>query len=249
MLLSSEIQWEQLNPARGDKSPQAGTIYGDRKGTEPTGFLVKFVNGFSSPPHIHNVTYRGVVISGLVHNDDEAAEKMWMPAGSFWTQPVGQLHITAAKGDENIAFIEIDNGPYLVKPAEEKFDNGERPVNIDASNIVCLSVDKTTWTDKDFSTEQMPEVALLWGSFENEALRGTMIKLPKGFEGKLQSQGSIFHSVVIKGALKYQMPNKEENIILDAGSYFGSENEAIHELSADEEVVIYIRTNDSYSFK
>lgn len=57
ILLSSEIDWEKLNPARGDQSPQAGTIWGDRKGTEPTGFLAKFVDGFSSPPHIHNVTY------------------------------------------------------------------------------------------------------------------------------------------------------------------------------------------------
>ncbi|MEO0474122.1 MAG: DUF4437 domain-containing protein, partial [Bacteroidota bacterium] len=82
---SSAIEWEKLNPARGDQSPQAGTIWGDRKGEVATGFLAKFVDGFSSPPHIHNVTYRALVLKGLVHNDDEAAEKMWMPTGSFWT--------------------------------------------------------------------------------------------------------------------------------------------------------------------
>ena len=27
VLLSSEIVWEKLNPARGDKSPQAGTLW------------------------------------------------------------------------------------------------------------------------------------------------------------------------------------------------------------------------------
>lgn len=27
--LASEIQWQKLNPARGDASPQAGTICGD----------------------------------------------------------------------------------------------------------------------------------------------------------------------------------------------------------------------------
>ena len=58
VLLSSEIVWEKLNPARGDQSPQAGTIWGDRRGSVATGFLAKFVDGFSSPPHIHNVTYR-----------------------------------------------------------------------------------------------------------------------------------------------------------------------------------------------
>ena len=136
VFLASDIEWTPLNPARGDQSPQAGTLWGDRSKEVPTGFLVKFVKDFSSPPHIHNVTYRGVVIKGLVHNDDPSAEKMWMPAGSFWTQPAGEPHITAAKADENVAFIEIDHGPYLVKPADKAFDNGERPINVDRSNIV-----------------------------------------------------------------------------------------------------------------
>ena len=43
-----QVDWEQLNPARGDKSPQAGTLWGDRKGSPATGFLAKFVDGF---PH------------------------------------------------------------------------------------------------------------------------------------------------------------------------------------------------------
>ncbi|MET0000674.1 MAG: DUF4437 domain-containing protein, partial [Candidatus Thiodiazotropha lotti] len=130
MVLASEINWEQLNPARGDKSPQAGTLWGDRKGSVPTGFLAKFVDGFSSPPHIHNVTYRAVVISGTIHNDDPDAADMWMPAGSFWTQPKGEVHITSAKGSTNIALVEIERGPYLVLPVEKAFDAGERPINV-----------------------------------------------------------------------------------------------------------------------
>ena len=138
VILTSEVKWELLNPARGDKSPKAGTLWGDRKGSGPTGFLVKFVDGFSSPPHIHNITYRGVVIRGLIHNDDPNAENMWMPVGSFWTQPKGEVHITAAKGSTNVAYIEIDKGPYLVLPPKEAFDSGERPINVDASNIVWI---------------------------------------------------------------------------------------------------------------
>ncbi|MBT8367005.1 MAG: DUF4437 domain-containing protein, partial [Deltaproteobacteria bacterium] len=95
VVLTSEVKWEQLNPARGDKSPKAGTLWGDRNGSGPTGFLLKPVDGFESPPHIHNVSYRGVVISGLIHNDDPNADDMWMPTGSFWTQPKGGVHITA----------------------------------------------------------------------------------------------------------------------------------------------------------
>jgi len=147
IVTKSEMDWSHLNPARGDKSPRAGQLWGDRTTKGASGFLVKFNKGFSSPPHIHNVTYRGVVISGLVHNDDPKAENMWLPAGSFWTQPAGEVHITSAEGMENIAYIEIDSGPYLVKPAEEAFDNRERPVNVDKSNLVWLNADDITWIE------------------------------------------------------------------------------------------------------
>ncbi len=56
VVLASEVEWEQLNPARGDASPQAGTLWGDRKGSGPTSFLLKPVDGFESPPHIHTVS-------------------------------------------------------------------------------------------------------------------------------------------------------------------------------------------------
>ena len=97
--------------------------------------LVTFLDGFQSPPHIHNITYRAVVIDGAVHNDDPAAQKMWMGPGSFWTQPVGESHITAARGDNPTIFLEILSGPYLVKPEKEAFEAGERPINLDARNI------------------------------------------------------------------------------------------------------------------
>jgi hypothetical protein len=69
---------------------------------------------------------------GSVHNDDPEAASMWMGNGSFWTQPKGEVHVTAAKGANNIALVEIDQGPYLVRPPDQAFDSGERPVNLDA---------------------------------------------------------------------------------------------------------------------
>jgi len=134
----SSADWEKLNPARGKKSPKALTLWGDRKGNVATGFMVQFVDGFSSPPHIHNVSYKGIVIEGLVHNDDPKAGNMWMPAGSFWTQPKGETHITSAKGKKSIAFIEIESGPYLVQPINKSFDSGERPINVVPSNFVWI---------------------------------------------------------------------------------------------------------------
>jgi len=195
VVLASEVKWEQLNPARGDKSPQAGTLWGDRKGTVPTGFLAKFVDGFSSPPHIHNATYRAVVISGRIHNDDPAAADMWMPAGSFWTQPKGEVHITAAKGATNVALVEIDKGPYLVLPPEKAFGSSERPINVDVSNIVWVDAPESPGSGRG------PQVAYLWGSLQDGQSNGTFVKLPPGFAGKIHSQASTFRAVVIKGQL------------------------------------------------
>lgn len=238
VLLSTEIEWEKLNPARGDQSPQAGTIWGDRKGTVATGFLAKFVDGFSSPPHIHNVTYRAVVIKGLVHNDDSAAANMWMKPGSFWTQPVGEAHITSAKGSENIALVEIDQGPYLVKPTSEAFDNGERPVNIDASNIVWLGHNESKW----IHSKSKAELSFL---LESNGFRSLFVKLPGQYKGQIESNGTLLHAVIIKGELAYTMPQDKERKLLDVGSYFGATDHARHEISnpATEEAILYIRTN------
>ena len=242
VVLTSEVKWEQLNPARGDKSPKAGTLWGDRNGTGPTGFLVKFVDGFSSPPHIHNVSYRGVVISGLIHNDDPNAADMWLSTGSFWTQPKGEVHITAARGSTNVAYIEIDKGPYLVLPTEEAFDSGERPINMDESNIV--------WIDQPGfpATANGPKIAFLWSSTRDDKLNGTLARLPAGFTGKINSHGSAFRAVVIQGQLQYQVPGETDVKTLGPGSYFGSKGEVAHHFlsKAGEESVIYVRTDGKY---
>ncbi|WP_372775956.1 DUF4437 domain-containing protein [Mangrovibacterium sp.] len=248
---NSEVEWSFLNPKRGDKAPMAGTLWGDRNGTEPTGFLLKPSDGFSSPPHIHNVSYRGVVIRGLIHNDDPTAANMWMPTGSFWTQPKGEVHITAAKGTNSLAYIEIEEGPYLVLPEEEAFDNGERPLNLEQSNIVWVGASDITWVDQAATTTgaDAPKVAFLWGSQEDSELRGNLIKLPAGFAGAIQSNGSSFRAVVIQGQAKHQIPGSEDSKSLDPGSYFASQGAGTHLLVGNtaEETVIYVRTNGSFS--
>ena len=238
---SSEIVWEKLNPARGDKSPKAGTIWGDRKGAVATGFLAKFVDGFSSPPHIHNVTYRAVVISGEIHNDDPKAENLWMKPGSFWTQPEGKAHITSAKGEECIAYVEIDNGPYLVRPTNQAYDKGEHPINIESSNVVWLNSDQTNWI-KDNSTAA---ISFLWESKTDETLKGMFVCLPSGFQGKITSNGEVLHAILIKGKVEYSYPTNQQPQTLDSGSYFSSSKKAIHILHnhSQDSVVIYIRTN------
>lgn len=236
-VLNSEIEWSPLNPLRGDKSPQAGQLWGDRTTQGPSGFLVKFVDGFESPPHIHNVTYRGVVISGLVHNDDPQAENMWLPAGSFWTQPAGDAHITAAQGKNNISYIEIENGPYLVQPTSEAFDNGERPVNVDKSNLVWLNASDVTWVEQ----AEGVKMAFLWGKPEQGELNGSFVKLPNGFTGNIKSQSSDFRAIVVSGETTY----KDSTLI--AGSYFGGTEPKKYNISTSQQTVIYVRTNGTFT--
>ncbi len=250
VVLKSEVEWTYLNPARGDKAPMAGTLWGDRSGRGPTGFLLKPKDGFQSPPHIHNVSYRGVVISGLIHNDDPNAEVMWMPAGSFWTQPQGEVHITAAKGTDTLAYIEIEKGPYLVLPYKEAYDAKERPVNVDISNIVWLDASDITWIDQldKRAPANGPKMAFLWGQPQDGQLHGTLVKLPAGFSGMLRSHGTTFRAVVIQGQPRYRVARETDVTILEPGSYFASQGEVVHQVSSEAggESVIYIRTNGKY---
>ncbi|MDF1664175.1 MAG: DUF4437 domain-containing protein [Planctomycetota bacterium] len=247
VVLASQVNWEKLNPARGDKSPQAATLWGDRNGTDATGFLFKPIDGFQSPPHIHNVSYRGIVLRGVVHNDDPKAEKMWMPAGSFWTQPAGEVHITAAKGTNTLAYIEIEQGPYLVRPTEKAFDNGERPVNIDQSNIVWLDALADTSAEQNVgvNSNNNPKIAFLWGKPQANQMNGTLIKLPKGFTGEIHSNAPIIRAVVIAGELQHRGFEDSTVKTLDPGSYFYSTTNSSAQrisVSTTKESTLYMRS-------
>ena len=203
--------------------------------------MLQFPEGFSSPPHIHNITYRGVVIQGELHNDDPEAEIMWLPAGSFWTQPAGEAHVTAANGKSNIAYIEINSGPYLVQPTERAFDNGERPMNVDPSNIV--------WQDsfsQDDNNMYDVRVAYLWGDPAEGNLRGTMLKLPGGFKRKIRTSAAEFKAIVIEGDIDYK--NQQSIKKLKPGSYFGSTEDVVHEIAVNpgQASILYIRSDDTY---
>ena len=222
---ASKLNWEKLNPARGEKSPQAATLWGDRKSNKPTGFLVKFVDGFSSPQHVHNVSYKGVVIDGLVHNDDPKAAKMWMPTGAYWTQPKGEAHITAAKGKNNVAFIEIDQGPYMVIPTTQAFDSGERPLNVDPSNMV--------WHG---------QVTHLWGNPSKG--NGTLVKIPANTKAFLIGNKGRAKVVVIKGKPSF---GKES---LEPGSFISSEKfKALNFTTDDKDALLYVRTRGTFEIQ
>lgn len=249
VVVAADIQWEQLNPARGDASPQAATLWGDRRGTVATGFLVKFVDGFSSPPHIHNVSYRGVVIAGEVHNDDPSAAPLWMPTGSFWTQPAGEAHITSSRGP-GVAYIEIEKGPYLVLPVDQAQDNGERPVNVVPSNLVWLDASNTSLIESP-ATESSggARIAFLWGQTQGQQLYGTLVRLPAGFTGELRSQAESLQAVVIDGEVQHQLEGDSETKTLAPGSYVSSQGELTHRIQCEAEdgCLVYVRSRGRFT--
>lgn len=243
----SDFELVPLNPLRGDASPKAGVLWGDLRRDVPTGALIQFADGFASPPHIHNITYRAVVIDGTVHNDDPNAESLWMGPGSFWTQPAGEVHITAVGPGGGTAFLEILSGPYLVQPLIDAFDNGERPVNIEESNVVWLDAEDIKWVDHA-SGSAGPEVSFLWGSPRDGEINGTFVKLPSDYSGRLVTNGEETKAVLITGLLKHGAGDLAQERSLEVGSYFGSEGEVEHELTceSEEECIIYIRTTGTY---
>lgn len=252
VVAAGDVTLQPLNPLRGDMSPKAGVLWGDITKDEPTGTLIEFVDGFSSPLHIHNITYRAVVISGAVHNDDPDAAPMWMGPGSFWTQPAGETHITAArKGAPAIAFLEILKGPYLVQPAEEEFDNGERPINLEARNVVWLEAGEIAWMNAADALPETggPKTAMLWGSPNEGERNGGFLKLPPGFRGELAGDGSWLRAVLIAGRADHASAGDDgDAIALDPGSYFGSTGGAAHVVSCrdDAECIFYISAEGRY---
>lgn len=235
----NKVEWGYLNPLRGENSPKALNLWGDRTTSGATGMLVKFKPDFSSPPHIHNVAYRAVVISGSLHNDDPTAQPNWMTTGSFWTQPAGSNHITAANSAENMIYLEIDEGPYLVKPPQQQFATKEQPLNLHWSNIA--------WVDSHQSKMLSGSgIALskLWQSSSGTAMSGYFLKVAANTSVNLKSESSQFKAVVINGNIEYEGQNTTTS--LKAGSLFSSEGVTDHRFTTQSETVLYIRTNDVF---
>lgn len=247
VVLASEVVFQPLNPARGDASPQAGVLWGDIAKNVPSGVLLKFADGFSSPPHIHNITYRAVVISGAIYNGDADAGKIWLGPLSFWTQPAGGPHITAAAKGGATAFLEILEGPYLVQPTDKAFDNGERPLNLDGSNIVWLNGSDITWINQSGTpaSGDGPQMAFLWGTPQEGQKNGTFVRLPAGFAGRIRNHGSQFRAVAIQGKARH---HGTEAKTLEPGSCFGSAGKAEYKITCEgpEACVLYVRLEGKY---
>ena len=172
-----------------------------------------------------------------MHNDDPSAALTWMPKGSFWTQPAAGNHVTAANGDTNLIYLEIDKGPYLVKPAKQAFNNSETALNLSYSNMV--------W-EKRINLRGVEET-LLWGSTEADELGGKMLKLPSGIKVNFNNGGKEFRAVLISGSANYTNTELTTVDRIDVGSYFGSKGSFNHSIDTLQESLLYIRSDNRFT--
>lgn len=94
---------------------------------------------------------------------------------------------------------------------------------------------------------QQSKISFLWKNAEG--VRGVLVKLPAHFKGNIYSKGTILYGVIIEGNVDYKMPNLDAVTNLDAGSYFESTGNSVHEISTTKEALIYIRTIDKIEIK
>ena len=146
-----------------------------------------------------------------------------------------------AKGSNSVAYIEIEEAPYLVLRPNKAFDGGSRPINVHESNIV--------WTDLPGASvsERAPRVAFLWGDPQDGRPHGKLIKLPAGFRGELWGDGASMRAVLIKGQTDHQLLGGAKTRKLEPGSYFSSAGDTGHRVSCKgaEECILYTRTDGS----
>ena len=191
-----------------------------------------------------NPLRRAVVSDGVVHNDDPTAAMFWMEPGSFWTQPAGETHITAVGPGGGLAFLEIESGPYLVRPSEEAFDNGERPINNEARNIIWLTANDTTWV----TGEAGAEMAFLWGEPRDGVRNGSFVRIPPGAAARLDTGGTPLKLVLAKGELTHTAQDLSTAQNLTAGSYVGSEGEVSHDMTCTGATpcLVYVSATGTY---
>lgn len=119
-----------------------------------------------------------------------------------------------------------------MRPTDQAYDTGQRPMNIDGSNIV--------WID----TTSGAQIAYLWASQSNAPPSGTLIKLPRNFQGSLDTENSPVKAVVIQGQLKLRTMSIPSETTLSTASYFQTSNTPpIHLINnSDQDTILYLRT-------
>lgn len=168
-----------------------------------------------------------------------------MPPGSYWTQPKGGVHITSAKGADTVAFIEIDDGPYLVRPVEAAFGSEEEIINTDVADLPW--VDATSWSSTPGAAgpcgAPMPCVAPLWGAAGGSDPGAVLLKLAPGSGDEVAPTAGMFRVVTVAG--RTMTAGADGEVALDPGSLVTSGSAVALACADGAECLLYLRTEGS----
>jgi hypothetical protein len=90
---------------------QAAPAYGDLK-QGPHGTFIKMPAGYVSPAHTHTEDYWAVVVSGVMVNGKPGSPDVPLPAGSYFLQKSGELHVTKCTSKEGCVFFVNQCGKF-----------------------------------------------------------------------------------------------------------------------------------------
>jgi len=231
-----DVQWEALDPEAGDKGPMAGQLWGD-KAEGASWFLVKAPAKFPGAPHVHTNDYRGVVISGEIHNDKaKVKKKTYMKAGSFWSEPGGRAHITSCK-TECMALVSFD-GAFDFLPATE---TGDSPSGMTGANTLAAS---RKWMNPPGTPEGQDspvKLSMAWGDPTDGEPNAFFVKIPAGVDVGMHKHTSDYHAVVIQGRQRHWEPGGDV-VVSTPGSYFWQKGGTPHNdgCEAGADCVIYV---------
>lgn len=115
-----------------------------------------------------------------------------------------------------------------------------------ASNLIWLDESSSELLNGDGV-----EIAHLWQKSDlpdtKDKLKGYLVKFVKGKEGHIFTTATDFKSVIIRGKVDYDSKNTDTAVTLKPGSFFSSKGPFSHNISANDETVLYIRANDTVS--
>lgn len=124
-----------------------------------------------------------------------------------------------------MVYVEIDEGPYLVRPVDQAFDNGERPLNLGESEIQWDSAESVGWSRAPSGLK----VAQLW---ETDGGSGRLVRFEQLGQFELSS-ASPFGIVVVTGRATV-------GAVVEAGGFIGATRAQIR---VDASTTLYLRAS------
>jgi hypothetical protein len=84
----------------------------------PHGTFIKMPAGFVSPPHTHSDDYWSVVLTGVMVNGRPGSKDIPLPAGSYYFQKGGEVHVTKCLTATECVFFVNQIGKFDFMKAE-----------------------------------------------------------------------------------------------------------------------------------